>query len=118
MKNTVFYFIFLFTIACSSKKDKIAKKWNVKSIEIAGQNLEGDMVNGFYFELKSDGNYLIKGMNEEAGTWAISQNNDSLITTNDKNRRVAYLITELSDKNLSIVDYSVGDATITHFSVE
>lgn len=118
MKTNLFIILLAFSVGCSSKKDKIAKKWNVSSIEIAGQKLEGDMVSGFYFDIKPDGKYLIKGMNEELGTWAISQNNDSLITINDRNRRIGYFISELSDQDFSIVDYSVGDATITHFKAE
>ena len=119
MKNTVLLLSAgLLTFACTSKKEIIIKKWNVKSIEIAGQILEGEIVSGFYFEIKPDGKYLIKGMNDEVGTWTLSQNNDSLITTNEKNRKSSYFIKSLEQKNFSMVDNSVGEATVTNFIAE
>jgi uncharacterized protein YpmB len=110
-----FFILALSILSCTKKEETLSKKWLVEAIEVAGQRLEGDMVDGFYMDLRKDKTYLIVGMNEEAGTWSINESEDSLITINKKGRRAAFFIKKLNSESLTIVDNSVGEATITHF---
>lgn len=102
-------------VSCTGRADRITKKWKVIETTVSGQKIDGDLVNGFYIDIKKDGTYLLNGMGKEAGRWILSDDSDSLITINEKNRRVAYYISELNDQKLILLDNSEGASATTMF---
>ncbi len=114
MKKIIPLTLFIF-IACGKKSDLITQKWLVTEAVISEQKLSGEMVSGFYLELKKDGKYTLSGMSTERGEWKLSENQDSLITTNEQDRRVAYLIQVLNNETLTLYDNSVGTDMVTSF---
>jgi len=102
-------------LSCSRKADQITHKWLVTETVISAQKLSGEMVSGFYLELKKDGKYTLSGMSTERGVWQLSQQQDSLVTTNDQGRRVAYLIQLLNSESLTLYDNSLGAEMVTSF---
>lgn len=115
MKKFLLASFVLFLASCTNKSDLIIQKWLVEETVISEQKLTGEMVSGFFLEIKKDGNYTLSGMSTERGTWSLSKNKDSLITINEDNRKVAYFIKELSNERLVLYDNSLGTEMITSF---
>lgn len=103
--------------SCESRERKIAKKWMVQKVDIAGTSLTEDMLYGFYFDISPTGSYKIKGMSEETGSWKLQK--DSIKTIEDKRgRAVSYYIQELTDTKLVLVDNTTESNTVTTFVTE
>ena len=117
MKKKIYcsFFLIISFFACQNKKELLTKKWNVVETEVSGQKLSGDLVYGFYFELKPDGSYILEGMSTEKGKWSLSGNGDSIITINQKGRRAGYYIDKISEKELVLSDKFLEIVNVTKF---
>ncbi|MFN0050114.1 MAG: hypothetical protein ACKVOU_13410 [Cytophagales bacterium] len=107
--------LILLIASCSSKSKLITHKWLVSEAVISEQKLSGELVSGFFLDLKEDGNYTLSGMSTERGVWQLSESKDSLITINEDKRKVAYFIKELTNESLVLYDNTLGTEMITSF---
>ena len=87
----------------------------MQEMEIAGQKLNGEAVQGFSFDIKTDGTYKMTGMDVETGSWILSDKGDSLITTKDKGNVNSIAIQELSETKLILAGSSEGASMVMSF---
>lgn len=122
MKKSIAHLLLLSVLllglyACANKSKKIARRWKMSSMEIAGQKVSGEAVEEYGFSFKEDGTYTMKGViGDASGTWKLSEDEGSLlITMEGKSGEKSMEIRELSDKSLTLFEESEGVPMTTSF---
>lgn len=89
MKSTLFTFVLLLLLfSCSNSQDKLIRKWKATEINLAGNLLKGEMIEGVYITFKEDGTYESNILGEDEGdskgSWKMGDNSIARKATNGK----------------------------------